>query len=77
MTIVVILAIGLPRITSDGLNSLGSAEEKKEMEKLEEKILQASFRPLDKLMVQSYEVKPNRHQQDNLKQGSNINYCIT
>lgn len=74
---VVILSIGLPRITGNGLSSLSLPEEKKEVEQLEEKLRQGSFRPLDKLMVQSYEAKPNGHQWEPSSQKSFKNYRIT
>jgi hypothetical protein len=75
--IIIFLAIGIPRITSNQADSLSSPEEKKEVEKFEEKLHQWSLRPLDKIMVQGYEVKPNGHQGDTDEQKSVKNYRMT
>jgi hypothetical protein len=77
IVVIIFLAVGIPRITSNGASSLSSPEEKKEVEQLEGEFHEWSLRPLDKFMVQGYEVKPNGHQWDSVKQKSVENYRLT
>ena len=54
LIIVVILAISLPRIIGDGVNSLKTGEQKEEVKHYNKEIRHLLFGPLDMLMVQSY-----------------------
>ena len=75
--IIIILAIGIPRITSNQADSLSSPEEKKKVEQLEDHFRKWSLKPLDKLMVQSYQAKPNGHEWNSVTQKSIKNYRVT
>ncbi len=59
---VVVLAIGVPKLVSKGTDSLGSKEERKEVQLIEESFYKWSLRPVDRFLVQGYEIKPNGHQ---------------
>jgi len=75
--IIILLAIGIPRIIINEARFLSSPEEEKKVEQLEKKLRQWSLRPIDKLMVQGYEAKPNGHYWDTERQKSVKNYRIT
>ncbi|AEN90402.1 hypothetical protein C2I27_18105 [Priestia megaterium] len=75
--VIIIVAIGIPRITANEASPLGSSEEKKKVEELEENFRKWSLEPLDKFMVQSYQAKPNGHQWNSVKQKSIKNYRVT
>ncbi|MBW0933821.1 hypothetical protein ABET11_22745 [Priestia megaterium] len=75
--IIIFLAVGIPRITSNEVASLHSPEEKKKVEQLQESFRKWSLKPLDKLMVQSYEAKPNGHEWDSVAKKSIENYRVT
>ncbi|MCU7708827.1 MULTISPECIES: hypothetical protein [Priestia] len=77
IVVIISLAVGIPRITSNEASSLSSPEKKKQVKQLEKEFHQWSLRPLDKFMVQGYEVKPNGHQWDSVKQNSVKNYRVT
>ncbi|WP_349346260.1 hypothetical protein [Priestia megaterium] len=77
IVVIISLAVGIPRITSNKASSLSSPEKKKQVKQLEKEFHQWSLRPLDKFMVQGYEVKPNGHQWDSVKQNSVKNYRVT
>ncbi|MED3877982.1 hypothetical protein [Priestia megaterium] len=75
--IIIFLAVGIPRITSDEVGSLHSPDEKKKVEELQDSFRKWSLKPLDKLMVQSYEAKPNGHEWDSVTKKSIKNYRVT
>ncbi|USL39647.1 hypothetical protein [Priestia megaterium] len=75
--IIIILAIGIPRITSNEARYLSSPEEEKKVEQLEGDFRKWSLRPLDKFMVQSYQAKPNGHQWNSVERKSIKNYRVT
>ncbi|MGW9019362.1 hypothetical protein [Priestia megaterium] len=75
--IIIFLAVGIPRITSNEVGSLHSLDEKKKVEQLQESFREWSLKPLDKLMVQSYEAKPNGHEWDSVTKKSIENYRVT
>ncbi|MDD1516138.1 hypothetical protein [Priestia megaterium] len=72
-----ILAISIPRITSNEAGSLSSPEEEKKVAQIEGNFRKWSFRPLDKFMVQGYQAKPNGHEWNIVKQKSIKNYRVT
>ncbi|MFE7083422.1 hypothetical protein [Priestia megaterium] len=74
--VIIILAISIPRITSNEARYLSSPEEEKEVAQLEGDFRKRSFRPLDKFMVQGYQTKPNGHEWNSVKQKSIKNYRI-
>ncbi|GAB1792420.1 hypothetical protein CN497_19305 [Priestia megaterium] len=75
--IIIILAIGIPRITSNEARYLSSPKEEKKVEQLEGDFRKWSLRPLDKFMVQGYQAKPNGHEWNSVKQKSIKNYRVT
>lgn len=64
--IIIFLAVGIPRITSNEVGSFRSPDEKKKVEQLQESFRKWSLKTLDKLMVQSYKAKPNGHEWDSV-----------
>ncbi|MEH7147585.1 hypothetical protein V7247_29150 [Priestia megaterium] len=75
--IIIFLAVGIPRITSNEVGSLHSSDEKKKVEQLQESFRKWSLKSLDKLMVQSYEANLNGHQWDSVTKKSIKNYRVT
>jgi len=75
--IIIILAIGIPRIIGNEARYLSSPEEEKKVEKLEGDFRKWSLRPLDKFMVQSYQAKPNGHQWNSVERKLVKNYRVT
>lgn len=75
--IIIFLAVGIPRITSNEVESFHSPDEKKKVEQLQESFRKWSLKPLDKLMVQSYEAKPNGHEWDSVTKKPIKNYRVT
>jgi len=75
--IIIILAFGIPRITSNEARYLSSLEEEKKVEQLEGDFRKWSLGPLDKFMVQSYRAKPNGHQWNSVERKSVKNYRVT
>ena len=77
IVIVILSAVAIPRIISNETSSLNSSEEKKVGKQLEKEFRQSSFKPIDKFMIQSYEIKSNGHQWDNERQKMIKNYRLT
>jgi len=75
--VIIILAISIPRITSNEALYLSSPEEEKKVAQLEGDFRKWSLRPLDKFMVQGYQAKPNGHEWNSVKQKSIKNYRVT
>jgi len=59
--VIIILAISIPKITSNEARYLSSPEEEKKVAQLEGNFRKWSLRSLDKFMVQGYQAKPNGH----------------
>jgi len=74
---VVVLAIGVPKLVSKGTDSLGSKEERKEVQQIEESFYKWSLRPVDRFLVQGYEIKPNGHQWNTDAHKEEKNYRVT
>ena len=75
--VIILLAIGIPKITSNEARSLSSPVEKKKVAQLEEHFRKWALTPLDKFMVQSYQAKPNGHEWNSVTQKSIKNYRVT